>query len=273
MTLGKIRQATGVAARLGEAMERVGEWMATATGGIYFLDDPRPEDIHVLDVAFGLARQPRYNGQFSIHVDFYSVSEHSRLMMDYMRANDPLAGLGGKMMMEDCLKVLFHDTPEDKFGDMITMLKGRFREWRSFEDFHHDVSFRSFVAHPEAVRLNKRHIKEIDVRIRADERRALIAEPAFTAGGTETLPWLEGEVKPLGVAFDMNLPPREAAAFLEAFCHVVETVPARDPRNEPVEGSLLLRHYEDACAFLDMAPALWRGGKAERDVEEDLAIS
>lgn len=250
----KIRKAPGVARRLVEARARIGEWMATVAGGMYFLDDPHPDDVHVLDVALGLARQPRYNGQFAAHIDFYSVSEHSRLMMDYMRTHDPLEPRGGRMMLEDCLKVLLHDVPEEMFGDMITMLKARFTSWRSFEDMHHDVRFRAFVPEPGAVRIGKRDIKEIDVRIRADERRVLITEPAYTAGGRETLPWLDGEVEPLGVTLDTNLPPVEARAFLETLCHVVETVPARDPRNAPVEGHPLRRHYEDACAFLDRVP-------------------
>lgn len=57
-----------------DAPTRVGNWIQTATGNKYWPLDPRPEDVHVEDIAHSLGMLCRYNGHCRF---FYSVAEHS----------------------------------------------------------------------------------------------------------------------------------------------------------------------------------------------------
>lgn len=56
------------------AAHRNGDWIQTYTGVEFYPLDPRPEEIHIEDIAHALSMQCRYTG----HVrQFYSVAEHS----------------------------------------------------------------------------------------------------------------------------------------------------------------------------------------------------
>ena len=61
---------------------RTGPWMLTATGHRFFLNDPRPEDIHIEDIAHALANICRFGGHSRT---FYSVAEHSILVAEILR--------------------------------------------------------------------------------------------------------------------------------------------------------------------------------------------
>lgn len=56
------------------APERFGDWMQTYRGAPFWPMDPRPDEIHILDIAHSLSMLCRYNGHC---VRFYSVAEHS----------------------------------------------------------------------------------------------------------------------------------------------------------------------------------------------------
>lgn len=61
--------------RAGDA-GRVGQWIPTISGRRLFIEDPRPGEIVPFDVAYGLARVPRFNGTTDgLHC--YSVAQHS----------------------------------------------------------------------------------------------------------------------------------------------------------------------------------------------------
>lgn len=55
--------------------DRVGDWLQTAYGRKAWPLDPRPEEMHLDDIAHSLARQCRFAGH--VTVDHYSVAEHS----------------------------------------------------------------------------------------------------------------------------------------------------------------------------------------------------
>ncbi len=55
-------------------MSRVGDWILTYTGVEFYPLDPRPEEIHIEDIAHALSMQCRYTGHVRA---FYSVAEHS----------------------------------------------------------------------------------------------------------------------------------------------------------------------------------------------------
>ena len=233
------------------ARREPGTWIATATGGVWFFMEPDARDVDVISVAFGLGRRARYSGQFDPEIDFYSVAEHSCIMTEYARCNMP------DMRMEDCLSVLLHDASEFALPDFVTPMKELIRPiWDPIEKATGAAISAAFIADPEAVRIGKRAIKELDVRVRADERASIILEPASTAGrGHDRLPWIDGDVPRLGVRIEGLAPRLAANAFLEDLVRIVEDVPCRSAGNAPENNPLLARSMERARAFLGRGAA------------------
>jgi uncharacterized protein len=91
-------------------------WQRMLSGRRLDLLDPSALDIEVEDIAHGLARVARWNGQTSgTHI--FSVAQHSLLVetLAHMRA----PGLDRSRR----LAVLLHDAPEYVIGDMISPFK------------------------------------------------------------------------------------------------------------------------------------------------------
>jgi len=78
--------------------------------------DPSPLDIEISDIAHGLARVARWNGQtYGPHI--FSVAQHSVLVEHLTGAIDP--GIPARWR----LMALLHDAPEYVIGDMISPFK------------------------------------------------------------------------------------------------------------------------------------------------------
>ena len=77
---------------------------------------PRPRDIDLRDIAHGLARVARWNGQTSGPFIF-SVAQHSLLVEALLRHIAPDAGSAERLV------ALLHDAPEYVVGDLISPLK------------------------------------------------------------------------------------------------------------------------------------------------------
>ena len=60
---------------------RVGDWIQVYTGGQFWPLDPRPEEIHIEDIAHALALTCRFTGHCR---EFYSVAQHSLLVSYYV---------------------------------------------------------------------------------------------------------------------------------------------------------------------------------------------
>lgn len=91
-------------------------WQRMLSGRRLDLLDPSPFDIELEDIAHGLARVARWNGQTAgEHV--FSVAQHSLLVEAIGAALEP--GLDDRSR----LGLLLHDAPEYVIGDMITPLK------------------------------------------------------------------------------------------------------------------------------------------------------
>lgn len=91
-------------------------WQRMLSGRRLDLLDPSPLDIEISDIAHGLARVARWNGQTAGDHAF-SVAQHSLLVETIMRAKSPNAS------PEDQLAALLHDAPEYVIGDMISPFK------------------------------------------------------------------------------------------------------------------------------------------------------
>ena len=90
-------------------------WQRMLSGRRLDLLDPSPLDIEIADIAHGLARVARWNGQTNgPHI--YSVAQHSLLV-------EIIAHQGTRLDRKRRLAVLLHDAPEYVIGDMITPFK------------------------------------------------------------------------------------------------------------------------------------------------------
>ena len=91
-------------------------WQRMLSGRRLDLIDPSPLDVEIADIAHGLARVARWNGQTSgAHI--FSVAQHTLLVEAVMRAERP--SIDEKLR----LAALLHDAPEYVIGDMISPFK------------------------------------------------------------------------------------------------------------------------------------------------------
>ena len=91
-------------------------WQRMLSGRRLDLLDPSPLDIEIADIAHGLARVARWNGQTSgMHI--FSVAQHTLLVEAVMRAQTPNIDRSVR------LAALLHDAPEYVIGDMISPFK------------------------------------------------------------------------------------------------------------------------------------------------------
>jgi 5'-deoxynucleotidase YfbR-like HD superfamily hydrolase len=90
-------------------------WQRMLSGRRLDLLDPSPLDIELEDIAHGLARVARWNGQ-TIGPAIFSVAQHSLLV-------EAIFSEGEKATREEQLAALLHDAPEYVVGDMISPFK------------------------------------------------------------------------------------------------------------------------------------------------------
>jgi hypothetical protein len=91
-------------------------WQRMLSGRRLDLLDPSPLDIEIADIAHGLARVARWNGQTrGAHI--FSVAQHTLLVEAVMRRQMPRVDLSFR------LAALLHDAPEYVIGDMISPFK------------------------------------------------------------------------------------------------------------------------------------------------------
>jgi hypothetical protein len=90
--------------------------------------DPSPVDIEIGDIAHGLARVARWNGQ-TLGPHAFSVAQHSLLVEAFLDVYAPAASAA------DRLGALLHDAPEYVIGDMISPFKSALGlDYRAFEE-------------------------------------------------------------------------------------------------------------------------------------------
>jgi len=97
-------------------MSKARAWQRMLSGRRLDLLDPSPLDVELDDIAHGLARVARWNGQTSgDHV--FSVAQHVLLVEALARAKQP------RLDSRTRLALLLHDAPEYVIGDMISPFK------------------------------------------------------------------------------------------------------------------------------------------------------
>lgn len=226
-----------------------GAWLATATGGFWSIESPHPADVDASSIFVGLARVCRYAGQIDPDREFYSVAEHSVLMTQW--AIDK----GIVTYREDALAILLHDAAESFFGDMPTPLKALLPAYKEIEDRAQTVIMEAFGLADGSVEITKAQIKELDIRVRLDERLALIREPALSEG--LNILWMGDHEshRPLDVRVRGLWPGRAREEMLELFDQIVTRMPARNPdcpklaRQVELAAELPRRYREPELSF------------------------
>jgi 5'-deoxynucleotidase YfbR-like HD superfamily hydrolase len=89
--------------------------------------DPSPLDIEISDIAHGLARVARWNGQ-TVGEHAFSVAQHSLVVEDLVTRLEPSLDPRWR------LAALLHDAPEYVIGDMISPFKAALGlDYKTFE--------------------------------------------------------------------------------------------------------------------------------------------
>jgi 5'-deoxynucleotidase YfbR-like HD superfamily hydrolase len=97
------------------ASEAFRAWQRMLSGRRLDLLDPSPLDVEIADIAHGLARVARWNGQTEgAHI--FSVAQHSLLV-------EAIARSRARLDRATRLGILLHDAPEYVIGDMISPFK------------------------------------------------------------------------------------------------------------------------------------------------------
>ena len=92
-------------------------WQRMLSGRRLDLLDPSPLDVEIEDIAHGLARVARWNGQTEgAHI--FSVAQHTLLVEVIARGRAGRASTARRR-----LALMLHDAPEYVIGDMITPFK------------------------------------------------------------------------------------------------------------------------------------------------------
>jgi hypothetical protein len=188
-------------------------WQRMLSGRRLDLLDPSPLDIEIEDIAYGLARVARWNGQTTGEHAF-SVAQHCVVVEDIVRRLKPEAESRWR------LAALLHDAPEYVIGDMISPFKAALGlDYHAFEDrLEHAIHIRFGLPAKIPVEI-KRLIKSAD-RISAYFEAVELA--GFTA---EEAGPLFG--KPRNIArlrIEPWSPPQAQAEFLKRFEHLFRAV-------------------------------------------------
>lgn len=130
-------------------------WQRMLSGRRLDLLDPSPLDVELIDIAHGLARVARWNGQTSGDHAF-SVAQHSLVVEDiFRRFNDARP--------QECLMALLHDAPEYVIGDMISPFKAALGvSYKAFEARLEDAIHVRFGLPPKTPVPIKKLIKSAD---------------------------------------------------------------------------------------------------------------
>ena len=147
-------------------------WQRMLSGRRLDLLDPRPEDIAIEDIAHGLARVARWNGQ-TTGPHIFSVAQHSLLVEAIFKAECPEASPASN------LAALLHDGAEYVVGDLISPFKAALgSDYKAVEE-RVLAAIHARFGLTQAAAIEARRIKEAD-------RAAARLEASGLAGFSES---------------------------------------------------------------------------------------
>lgn len=144
-------------------------WQRMLSGRRLDLLDPSPLDIEIEDIAHGLARVARWNGQ-TLGTHAFSVAQHCILVEEIVSALKPAYPRSYRLM------ALLHDAPEYVIGDLISPFKAAIGlDYKAFEKRLLKAIHTRFGLPSEAA-------PEITAEIKAADRIAAYFEATRLAG-------------------------------------------------------------------------------------------
>lgn len=135
-------------------------WIPTVTGRRVFLDPVDVSELRIRDIAVGLARQVRFNGQFNQTTPFYSVAEHCVWASYIAPPSHRFAAL-------------IHDAAEAIIGDVTSPLKAMLPDYKAIERRVEDALCKHF-GWPE---FHTAAVKTADLQMLAIEKQKLVHDP------------------------------------------------------------------------------------------------
>ena len=159
--------------RADPAVRAARAWQRMLSGRRLDLLDPSPKDIEIEDIAHGLARVARWNGQ-TVGDHAFSVAQHALLVEEIATAMHP------DLTSRWRLAALLHDAPEYVIGDLISPFKAAIGlDYKAFENRLLEAIYRRFGLPPSLP-------DRITMAIKAADRIAAFYEATQLAGFTET---------------------------------------------------------------------------------------
>lgn len=144
-------------------------WIATYRGRRFDLLDPRPEMIHIEDIAHALAMTCRFGGHSR---DFYSVAQHS-------------VAVAERCCPEHYMHGLLHDASEAYYGDVVRPLKALCGDYHLHEKRAQVVIYQKFGLDPN---LTCSCVKAADEVCLATEGAQLVSPVGVESWGLEAEP-------------------------------------------------------------------------------------
>lgn len=165
-------------------------YICTYLGNRFYPLEGRIDQVHLEDIAHGLAYQCRFNGQTS---EFYSIAQHSLMVADIISAEHP----------ELRLAALLHDASEAYLGDVVKPLKALLPDYKDIERRVEEIIAKAYGISDIFNPL----IKRADMIALATEKRDLMPHSA------EDWSYLKG-YEPLRDAITAWSPEQAKRAFL-----------------------------------------------------------
>lgn len=228
------------------------QYIITASGKRFYLNDPKPEQVCIEDIAHALSVMPRFAGHTK---QFYSVAQHcvevsklvERMTVSACRG-DALTGMVDARKTEvrvshAALRGLLHDAHEAYVGDMSTPLKSMLPAYKEIEGKAESAVFMAFL-HNTAIQQAPAHIREMcaavkraDLIMLATERRDLMPKTSDRWAVLDGVEPRKEFVSALG-------PTKAKALFLDRFKVLTTTVVMKPETTPGVEhGRLLFAHF------------------------------
>jgi uncharacterized protein len=180
-------------------------WQRMLSGRRLDLLDPSPLDVEIEDIAHGLARVARWNGQ-TRGVHAFSVAQHSLMV-------ETIAGaLVPDLKPAELLTALLHDGPEYVIGDIISPFKA------AVGDAYKSVEARLQSAIHLRFGLPGSTPATLQKLVKRADRMAAYHEATKLAGfAREEALVFFGPVEPISAALERYLTPWSVAEAQEAF--------------------------------------------------------
>lgn len=173
-----------------QAFGCVGHTIRLYSGGYLNLEDPKPEQFTLIDIAKGLSNICRFGGQIG---QFYSVAQHCLTCYDVAKADG--------CSFDECVAVLMHDAAEAFVGDMVKPLKELITGFVRVEDRVAECIEAKFGID---FAMHKDLIREIDHAILIAERRSLFSADKVIWTGEDSVRNLSKFVKGPKMPFDIH---------------------------------------------------------------------